>query len=164
MPEMNRREFAVIAAGAVAACAACTCGEMALAGEGPKEPAPPTALEKTPFDVGPKSDYAKDGIVDKFAKSHRILVVTHGGKIYAPTATCSHKNAVVMLKGDPGDLTCRAHGSKYSVEGTVLKGPAKVSLYRYAISVNDKGNIIVDRSKQFDEKKWDDPAASISVA
>jgi Rieske Fe-S protein len=163
MPEMNRREFAVLAATAAAACAACACGDLALAGE-PPQPTPPGALDKTPVDVGPKSDYLKEGIVDKFAKTKRILIVTHEGKIYAPTATCSHKNAVVMLKGDPGELTCRAHGSKYSVQGTVIKGPAKVSLYRYAISVDDKGNIIVDRSKQFEEKKWDDPGASIAVA
>ncbi len=163
MPEMNRREFTIAAVAACAAGAACAaCGEMAFADEKPKEPTPPTALEKTPFDVGPKSEYAKDGIVDKYAKSHRILVVTHEGKIYAPTATCSHKNAVVSLVDK--ELKCKAHGSRFSVQGTPTKGPAKVALYRYAISVSDKGNIIVDRSKQFEEKKWDDPAASITVA
>jgi Rieske Fe-S protein len=73
-------------------------------------------------------------------------MVTHEGKIYAPTATCSHKNAVVMLKERPRRAGLPAHGSKYSVQGTVTKGPAKVSLYRYGISVDDKGNIIVDRS------------------
>src|SRR3954462_2110466 len=91
MPEMNRREFAVAAVAACAACAAC--GEIALAGE-PPQPPPPGALDKTPVDVGPKSDFAKEGVNDTFAKSKRILVVTHEGKIYAPTATCSHKNAV----------------------------------------------------------------------
>jgi cytochrome b6-f complex iron-sulfur subunit len=161
---MNRREFAVVAAAACAACCAvCGSGEVALADE-PRQPTPPGALDKTPVDVGPKSDYLKEGIVDKFAKTKRILIITHEGKIYAPTATCSHKNAVVMLKGDPAELVCRAHGSKYSVQGTVTKGPAKVSLYRYGISVDDKGNLIVDRSKQFEEKKWDDPGASIAVA
>src|SRR5262249_15042390 len=134
MPELNRREFVAVAAAACAACAACG---VAVAGE----PPPPGAMDKTPVDVGPKSDYAKDGIVDKFAKPKRILIITNEGKIYAPTATCSHKNAVVMLKDN--ELFCRAHGSKYSIQGTPTKGPAKVSLYRYGISVNDKGNIIV---------------------
>jgi len=37
------------------------------------------------------------------------------------------------------------------------------ALYRLGISVNDKGNIIVDRAKQFDEKHADDEGSSISV-
>jgi nitrite reductase/ring-hydroxylating ferredoxin subunit len=173
MADLNRREFVTAAAVTCAACAACACvSETALGEDTPSSPPAGGSggqrgpLPKTPFDIGPKSDYAKDGVVDKFAKTERILVVTHEGKIYCPTATCTHKNAVVSIKTtDPGkgDLFCRAHGSKFSLEGTVTKGPAKISLARYAISVNDKGNIIVDRSKQFEEKQWDDPKASISV-
>src|SRR5436189_2918600 len=148
--EVNRREFVVLTAAVAAAACACAHCDLAVAGEAPGGPTPPGALEKTPVDVGPKSDYAKDGLIDKFAKSHRILMVTNGGKIYAPTATCTHKNAVVMVK--EGELVCRAHGSRYSKEGTVTKGPAKASLYRYGIKVDDKGHIIVDRAKQFSEK------------
>jgi cytochrome b6-f complex iron-sulfur subunit len=159
--DLNRREFVTLATVAAAACACACCGETALAGE-PPGPTPPTALQKTPVDVGPKADYAKDGVIDKFAKSHRVLVVTNEGKIYAICGTCTHKNCATRVK--EGIITCPCHGSKFSNQGTVTKGPAKASLFRFGLSVNDKGNIIVDRAKQFSEKQWDDAGASIPVA
>jgi nitrite reductase/ring-hydroxylating ferredoxin subunit len=161
--EVNRRQFVTLTVAAAAAAAACTCGgEFALAGEAPG-PTPKGALEKTPVDVGPKGDYAKDGVIDKFSKSHRVMMVTNGGKIYAFCSTCTHKNCPTKTK-DGQEIVCGCHGSKFSVQGTPTKGPAKVALYRLGISVNDKGNIIVDRAKQFDEKHFDDEGSSISAA
>ena len=163
MSDMNRRDFLTVIAAATCACCACGIAEA-------DEQRPPTsgpgagpggAMAKTPVDVGPKSDYAKDGVSDKFSKSHRILVVRHEGKIYAPTSTCTHKNAAVRVKD--GEIVCPNHGSRYSIMGTPTKGPAKASLFRYGISLDDKGHIIVDRAKQFGEKQWDDPAASIEA-
>src|SRR5688572_23798268 len=98
--EMNRRNFVVLAT-VTAATAACAC-ECALAADAPpadskeKEKAPPP--NKGTVNVGKKAKYDKDGVSDEFAKSNRVLVVRHGGKIYAPTATCTHKNCAVKLK------------------------------------------------------------------
>ena len=170
MSDLNRRQLIVTAAVTAAAAACCAC-ELAQAAEaeggehrgGESRPAPTTgpAFAKGPVDVGPKSAYSKDGVTDKFAKTNRVLVIRHEGKIYAPTATCTHKNCAVKLKGE--DIVCPCHGSKYSLQGTSIKGPAKGSLYRYGISVNDAGHIIVDKSKQFEEKDWDKEGASITV-
>jgi Rieske Fe-S protein len=155
MSDLNRREFVVLAAAATAC--ACACGsDVVLGGEPPK-----TKLPTGPFDCGPKTDYASDGIVDKFAKKERILIVRHEGKIYAPTATCTHKNCAVKLN-PAKEIVCPCHGSKFSIQGTSTKGPAKGSLYRYAIKVDEKGNLIVNRDKQFAEKDWENPEAFIT--
>ena len=159
--EVNRREFVSLTVAAAAACAGVCGGNVAAAGESPG-PTPPTALQKTPVDVGPKADYAKDGVIDKFTKSHRVIMVTNGGKIYAVCSTCTHKNCATKAKDD--GIVCPCHGSKFSLHGTPTKGPAKASLYRFGLSVNEQGNIIVDRAKQFSEKQWDDEGASISAA
>jgi Rieske Fe-S protein len=153
MSDLNRREFVVLATATAAACACC--GEAALAGEPPSK----TPLPKGPFDCGPKTKFASDGVSDEFAKKERILNVRHEGRIYAPTATCTHKNCAVKLKDK--EIVCPCHGSKFTIQGTSLKGPAKGSLYRYAIKVDDNGNLIVDRDKQFDEKNWEDPASFV---
>jgi nitrite reductase/ring-hydroxylating ferredoxin subunit len=160
MADLNRREFVVLAAAATAACA-CAC-ESAVAGEPPAK----APLPKGPFDCGPKSKYASDGVVDEFAKKERILIVRHEGKIYAPTATCTHKNCAVKLKENASkekEIVCPCHGSKFTVQGTSTKGPAKGSLYRYAISVNADGDIIVNKEKQFAEKEWEQDGAFITV-
>lgn len=167
--ELNRRNFVVLAT-VTAATAACAC-ECALAADAPaadskeKEKAPPP--NKGTVNVGKKADYAKDGVSDKFAKSNRVLVVRHEGRIYAPTATCTHKNCAVRLKDNATtkekEIVCPCHGSKFTLQGTSTKGPAKGSLYRYALSVNADGDIIVNKEKQFAEKEWDQEGAYITA-
>jgi Rieske Fe-S protein len=174
MSDLNRRDFVAATAVAVA-CAACACsvaeaadapppggpggGSGGSGGSGGKAP-----VNKGKIDLGPKSDYdnVKDGtIIDKWPKPDRVMLIKNGGKIYAVNSTCTHKNCATKLK--EADIVCPCHNSKFSVEGTVTKGPAKVSLTRYGISVDDKGHIVADRDKQFEEKKWDDESASLKV-
>jgi nitrite reductase/ring-hydroxylating ferredoxin subunit len=163
--EMNRRKFVILAtvAAASTACAACfaEAADAPTTAEGKKEEGKPPPPNKGTVNVGKKTKYAKDGVSDEFAKSNRVLVVRHEGKIYAPTATCTHKNAALKLKD--GNIVCPNHGSRFSVQGTSTKGPAKGSLYRYGISVNADGDIIVNKEKQFAEKEWDKEGSYIPV-
>ena len=164
--EMNRRKFVILATvtAASTACAACfaSAAEAPAAGEDAKKqegkPPPPN---KGTVNVGKTDKYAKDGVSDEFAKSNRVLIVRHEGKIYAPTATCTHKNAALRVKN--GVITCPNHGSKFSVQGTSTKGPAKGSLYRYALSVDAEGNIIVNKEKQFAEKEWEQEGSFLNA-
>src|SRR5205823_12263108 len=134
MSDLTRRDFVTTTA-ATAAAVACGCMLCDGASAADAPPARP-ATGPTTIDIGTKADYAKDGITDKWAdKVNRVLVIRHDGKLYAPTATCTHKNCVVKLKS--GEIVCPCHGSRYTVMGTPTKGPAKVSLYRYGVSVND---------------------------
>jgi len=154
MSDLNRRQFVVAAVGAV--CAGCLCDAESFAAEAP------AGKSSKPIDVGTKEDYPKDGTVnDKFTMSDRILVIRNEGKIYALNSTCPHRSKTVKKGKD--DLVCPSHGSHFSLYGTVTKGPAKSSMTRYAISLNDKGHLIVDKSKQFEEKHWDDEGASITA-
>jgi Rieske Fe-S protein len=61
------------------------------------------------------------------------------------------------------EFYCPAHKSEFSYEGTVTAGPAKSSLPRYKISVDDKGHVIVDCSKEFSESKWDDTDSFVTI-
>jgi len=158
--QMTRRQFVVVTT-TTAACAACACGGAAdaLAADAPAAPAPAGMS----FDVGTTADFAKDGaVVDKFAaKPNLFFVVRNGGKLYAPSAKCTHKGCGVKQKA--GTLACPCHDSSFDLMGIPKGGPAKTSLIRYAITKTAEGRIIVDKSKQFDEKQWDDPAAFVKV-
>ena len=153
MSDLNRRDFVVAAIGAV--CAGCMC-EFA-------EGASSSTQMSGTVDIGKKSEYSQDGISDKFVKSDQVVVAREDGKIYAMSAICTHRRAIVTVSSNGNEIICKKHGSHFSAMGTPTKGPAKISLLRFAINENDKGHLIVDKSKQFEEKKWDDPAASVTA-
>jgi nitrite reductase/ring-hydroxylating ferredoxin subunit len=159
--EMTRRQFVVTTTSAAAACAACACaaGDASAA----DAPATPPAAGGTTFDVGTADLFPKDGTVfDKFAaKPNLFFVVRDGGKLYAPSSKCTHKACAVKHKA--GALACPCHDSSFDLMGIPKGGPAKTSLIRYAITQSADGKITVDKSKQFDEKQWDDPAAFVKV-
>ena len=154
MSDPTRREFvttSVLVAGACLICPECT------------EAADPPASTANTVDAGAIADYAKDGVFDKFAKKDKgaVLLIRQDGKLYAPTSICTHKNCALKVK--EGVLTCPCHGSKYSNEGAPNKGPAKKSLARYAISKDDKGHVVVDKTKKFEQDAWGDEAAFIKL-
>ena len=150
MAEMNRRQF-VQATVALACAACCTCEALA---EG-------AGTSSKVIDCGSVSDFAKDGITDKWVLKDRFFIVRNEGKLYAPTAICSHKGSTLKLR--EGTIFCAKHGSKFDENGEPTKGPAKLSLYRYKITKDDKGHVIVDKSKQFDERDWDNDEAAINL-
>ncbi len=148
MAEIDRRGFLALTA---AVCATCALGGNVLAADAKTEP----------VDVGLLADYKADGISDKFAKSNRILVIRSDGHLFAATAICTHKGAMLTVKGQ--EIVCPKHNSHFSVEGTVTKGPAKDTLVRYAISVDDKGHVIVDPNTSFHEKNFDDKKSFVEI-
>ena len=154
MSSLNRREFVVLAASA-AACACAVCGGADEVRAAPKAGAK--------VDVGTLGDYPADVVSDKFLKApSKLLVVRSGDRVYAMNGTCTHKACVVKLKD--GVIKCPCHGSQFSAQGTATDGPAKASLFRYKIAQNEQGRLIVDKSKQFGERQWDDPASFVTVA
>lgn len=112
------------------------------------------------IDVGAISDI-KDGVIDNFAKEKKILLIKTGGKIYATSSQCTHKNCV--LKPKEGVLACGCHNSSFTLEGKPTKGPAKLPLNRYGISVDSNNHVIVDKSKEFPQSKWNDEGAFITA-
>jgi nitrite reductase/ring-hydroxylating ferredoxin subunit len=159
-PDLNRRDFLAAAAAVTCACAVgCPFAADAFA-----------AADAAPVDVGTLADFAKDGPYDKFAKKPTSLLVIRGeGKLYAPTALCTHKNA--NLKVEDGEIVCPKHDSPFDNQGLpkpkTKEGddtPAKKPLVRYAISKNGDGHILVDKSRTFEKGQWDDPSSFVKVS
>jgi len=157
---LSRRRF-VLALGVCAAACACG-GALETAEAAPGDSAKPASgAGGAGIDIGKPEDF-KDGISDKFLKSNKIAVVKDGGRIFACTAICTHRRATLNVK-DGKSFSCPKHGSAFSAQGTVTKGPADASLVRYAITKNDAGHLLVNTSKSFREKQWDDPASFVEV-
>ncbi|HLZ60583.1 MAG TPA: Rieske 2Fe-2S domain-containing protein [Ktedonosporobacter sp.] len=77
-----------------------------------------------------------------------VLLVRHGGKIYALTATCTHAGGP-LDEGTIEDkcIVCPWHGSKFSLEdGSVQGGPATMAEHLFDVRIRD-GKIEVCRAK-----------------
>jgi nitrite reductase/ring-hydroxylating ferredoxin subunit len=146
MGEMNRREFVVGATAALSACALCPSAQAAGAAA-------------KPVDAGLAAEVAA-GASDKFAGQGFILV-REGKRIYATSSVCTHKRVTLGVQG--GQIKCEKHGSIFATTGKVTKGPAMRSLARLGVTKDARGHLIVDPSKQFDEKQWGDAASFVTV-
>lgn len=74
------------------------------------------------------------------------LYVLHDGDGYAVLgAICTHLGCVVALTGDGFDCPC--HGSRFALDGKVVKGPAPSPLAWYEVSLAPDGQMVVDTKK-----------------
>jgi len=159
MKNLSRRDFLM-----TAAATAAVISLPVLQAHGADDTPPAKAKEAAgpPVDAGLLGSFDKDGITNKFAKSNKFFLIRNDGKLFAVTSLCTHRGAQMTAEGDK-DLFCPRHKSYFSLEGTVTGGPAKSSLPRYAISLNDDKHVMVDKSKQFKEVQWSDPASFIDL-
>jgi cytochrome b6-f complex iron-sulfur subunit len=133
----NRREMiAAAAAGATLVVAACGCGASA-----DNAGAATNAISHGPVDVGPMSDYPTDGVYDRFAESHGFFVVREGSRVFALSATCTHRKC--PLKKYETGIKCRCHGSTFTADGKVTRGPASRDLPRFAVDRASNGQLVV---------------------
>lgn len=156
--KMNRREFtALTVAGACACCAACS--EANAADTGGSEPVKKPLKPKV--DVGALDSFKADGPIGKFAQPNKFLIVVKGGRIYAPSARCTHKGCI--LKVVDKAMACPCHGSRFDDTGHASDGRTNPPLFRYAISVNENKRVMVDPNQQFDEADWEKPEAFVEI-
>ena len=146
---LNRRQFLAVSSG----CVLGACGGVARATTG-----------KLPLvDIGPLTDFAQDGISEKFINND-FFVIRHQGRLFAASTICPHMSNV--LRRDPDDQTriiCSRHGSAFDAEGLATVGPASSGLIRLGIAVNDKGHVVVNPNQEFPQDKWTDKGSSIAV-
>ena len=147
----SRRQL-IAATAACAACALCPLSPAALA-----------RPSKTPgrVDAGAAADFDRDGLYADRAKRDGFFLVRDGGKLYALSATCTHKRK--PLVGAGGRIKCPTHGSIFDLDGRVKKRPATKPLPRFGISLDDRGRVIVDGSRQFSRDEADEPGSFVRL-
>lgn len=149
---VNRRQFLTAAA---AAAAVVSLPVLQARADAPAKP-------DKPVDCGELTKFAKDGVTSTFAKKpNNFFLIREEGKLYACSSLCTHKNYPLTVKDD--ELYCSKHKSEFTLAGIVTAGPAKRSLPRYGIKADEKGRVVVDMSKEYSEKDWDDAASFIAV-
>jgi len=122
---MDRREFLLLAAAAVAA---------------PKAGVGVLAADRL-IDAGPLSGYASDGVYDRF-RDQGFFVIRSGAKLIALSAYCTHRKCKLRAESDHS-FYCSCHGSTFDPNGRVTKGPAKRDLAALPTTTSPKGHLLV---------------------
>ena|ERR1700730_12770285 len=122
--DIKRRDFLILAASVLA-------GSTAEANP---------ASERV-VDVGPASNFAKDGVYAAF-ETQGFFIVRKGNHLLALSAFCTHRRCKLAAQSDRS-FYCRCHGSTFDPNGKVTEGPAKRDLSQLSITVNEKGNVLV---------------------
>jgi cytochrome b6-f complex iron-sulfur subunit len=84
-----------------------------------------------------------DGTLTVRAPSDSILVMrTSPTALQAVSDICTHAGCSVLYDRVGKVLNCPCHGSRFSVSGTVLRGPAARPLKSYTIELDQSTNLL----------------------
>jgi cytochrome b6-f complex iron-sulfur subunit len=126
----------------------------------------PNVLAEPPskVKVGPPSDFEDGKVTDTF-KDRNMWVIKYQGKIFALSTTCTHLGCTPNWLEADKKFKCPCHGSGFYINGVNFEGPAPRPLERWALSVGDDGQIVVDKSRKFQKElgQWDNPDSFIKV-
>ena len=84
------------------------------------------------------------GVLTPAAEGRAFIAHDERG-LYAINATCTHLGCTVRQAGIR--LQCPCHGSQFAANGAVTHGPAALPLNRSALSLDSKGQVVLDLSQ-----------------
>jgi cytochrome b6-f complex iron-sulfur subunit len=126
----------------------------------------PNVLSEPPskIKVGFPDNYEEGKVVERY-KDQNTWVVRKDGVIYALSTTCTHLGCTPNWLEREQKFKCPCHGSGYFITGVNFEGPAPRPLERWAISVGDDGQLVVDKSRSFhaERDEWKNPDSFIKV-
>ncbi|MBI4418024.1 MAG: ubiquinol-cytochrome c reductase iron-sulfur subunit [Ignavibacteriales bacterium] len=106
----------------------------------------PNVLREPPskFKAGVVEDFPV-GSVTLNKKQKVFIVRAQEGYLVAVSAVCTHLGCITNWKSEEGIIACPCHGSKFDGEGRLIEGPAPRSLPKFAMTTDDRGQLIVDK-------------------
>jgi len=131
----------------------------------------PNVLSEPPSKVKVGApDNFDEGKVDERFKDKNIWIVKYLGKIIALSTTCTHLGCTPNYLEKEGKFKCPCHGSGFfgpamGDPGINFEGPAPRPLERWALSIGDDGNVVVDKSRkyQYERGEWTNPDSYIKA-
>src|SRR5262245_1653282 len=105
------------------------------------------------------------GQVDERFKSRGVWLVRDQLGIYALSTVCTHLGCTPNWLEAEQKFKCPCHGSGYYKTGVNFEGPTPRPLERFAITLADDGQIVVDKSQKYQQEKgeWSNPLAFLKL-
>lgn len=133
----------------------------------------PNVLFEPPptFKAGLPTEIQVDQVDERFKSRGVWLVKTsfdqwaNASGIYALSTVCTHLGCTPNWLEAEQKFKCPCHGSGYYKSGVNFEGPTPRPLERFAISFGDDGQILVDKSRKFQQEKgeWTNPLAFLKL-
>jgi len=106
---------------------------------------PNVLYEPSPVMNAGKPDSYPQGSVTADAKNG--IYIIHGVEgFYSLSAVCTHLGCLTTWAPEQNQIACPCHGSKFTVEGAKIEGPAPRPLPWLRVWISDEGDLMVDRS------------------
>ena len=117
------------------------------------------------FRAGLPDDYEPRTVSERFKDQYGVWLVRDDEKIYALSTVCTHLGCTPNWLAADNKFKCPCHGSGFYRTGINFEGPAPRPLERFKIALSDEGEILVDKTKKFQQEKgeWTDPDSFIAV-
>jgi cytochrome b6-f complex iron-sulfur subunit len=123
----------------------------------------------TRFKVGFPDALAPGQVETKYIPQFGVWIVRYefDGQpmIFALKSVCTHLGCTPNWLEAEQKFKCPCHGSGFYKDGVNFEGPAPRPLERYAISLSDDGQLLVDKSRTFQQElgQWKDGASFVTV-
>jgi len=136
--DVTRRRFCQVTG--AAACTIAAGGAAVLSAEFLR----PRVLFEPPtqFDAGPPDAFDLGQVVT--SERFRAYVIRRDDGFCALSAVCTHLGCVTRYRPDDAIIACPCHGSRFSLEGEVLSGPAPRPLPWLELKLSSRGRLIVE--------------------
>jgi len=127
----------------------------------------PNVLFEPPptFKAGYPNEIQVGQVDERFKQKFAVWLVREPNGIYALSTVCTHLGCTPNWLEAEQKFKCPCHGSGYYKSGINFEGPTPRPLERFAISLADDGQILVDKSRKFQYEKgeWDNPASYLKL-
>ena len=85
---------------------------------------------------------ALDELTQKVTKKGTVFIIKNNDAMVVFDAHCTHMGCVLNFSENENTFVCPCHSSKFSLDGTVLKGPAQKKLDTLSFTINQKNLLI----------------------
>jgi cytochrome b6-f complex iron-sulfur subunit len=127
----------------------------------------PNVLFEPPatFKAGLPNEIQIGQVDERFKQRFGVWLVRDQNGIFALSTVCTHLGCTPNWLEAEQKYKCPCHGSGYYKDGINFEGPTPRPLERFAISLADDGQILVDKNRKFQQEKgeWSNPAAFLRL-
>ena len=127
---------------------------------------PRVLFEPTPtFKAGLPEEYPVGTVSERWKQEQRVWIIHEPEGFYAILAICTHLGCTPNWLSNESKFKCPCHGSGFYSTGINFEGPAPRPLERVAISLAEDGQILIDKSRKFQQEKgqWNEPDSFLKL-